>query len=338
MKRSKFLSSLISIILIITMISSPLSTMNAYAAETAASDPQVSATCGVDGLFDLNGNSTAGSATVKPKFDNGLELLMNIGGPWLYNIYTAPYMISAGGKNGWVMGSSLIHYMAVGVSNTFIQGDGVRPVPVKVNVTYYNGSGQSGSFRLVYNTPGNTSSTPSYSETVTLDGTTGWETHSFILNDAAMNNAFDVTRDFRLNIVSGQVCINQVTVSNYVYVPSVPDDRTQVSATLGATPLFDGLTMKMKGDGAWNPTPVTGSALGVDYWSMQPSGASIYIFGNVDDQFLQGGSNSVAVDVTYYDGPSGFFSLTYNTGTTQRRKKAKVWCYEKQRIYYEGCI
>jgi hypothetical protein len=318
MKKYRFLSILLSVILIVTIISSPLTMNTAYAdqtfdGQTVLSDPQVSATCGIDGLIDANGNSTAGSATVKPKFDNGLELLMNIGGPWLYNIYTDPYKTTADGKDCWVMSTSLIHYMAVGVSNTFIQGDGVSPAPVKVDVTYYNGSGQSGSFRLVYNTPGHTSSTPSYSETVTVDGSTGWETHSFYLNDAAMNNAFDSIRDFRLNIVSGQVFVNQVTVSPYV--PEVP--RTQVSATLGETPVFDGLTMKMKGDGAWNAAAVTGSALGVSFWSMEPTGDSIYMFGNVDDQFLMGGSNSVAVDVTYFDGEAGFFSLNYNTEAAQ---------------------
>lgn len=323
MKKIRFLSILFSMILTFTFIASPLTVPEAMAAPEVmtATDTQtqVSATCGVDGLTDVNGNSTVDSATAAPKFTNGIELRMNTGGSWPNNIYGDSFRTFISGKDGWIMKASGIQYMAVGVSNDFILGDGVNPAPVKVEVTYYNGSGQNGEFKLRYNIPGKTSAEPSYSEAVILDGTTGWETHTFVLTDAAMNNAYDVSRDFRLSLVSGQVFINKVVVRKYIPGdPGEPDTRTQVSATLGPTPAFGGLVMRVKGDGAWNTTVVSGAAIsGPSYWSMLPAANSFYLFGNVDDQFIRGGSNYVAVDVTYYDGTSGFFSLNYNSQEAQ---------------------
>lgn len=190
-----------------------------------------------------------------------------------------------------------------------------------LEVTYFDGEG--GLFGAAFNTE---AQYENWTDTVKLTGTNTWKTHQFVLDGALLNNSLWNGSDFRMGLFvmdmeegpcmsAAPVMISKVTLR----LETRPAPRTSVQATLGAAPVFDGLTLKVSGDGAWNENPASGELDGVGYWTLSPKSAedvdSFFMYGDVDDDFLYDGSNRIAVKVTYLDSGKGFFSINYSSQT-----------------------
>ena len=88
-----------------------------------------------------------------------------------------------------------------------------------------------------------------------------------------------------------------------------------VTATLSGTPSFDGLTSITVGDNGVKDPPLVEFKAGKQGWSTDRATATWYKNCNVDDSFINGGTNTVGVTVEYFDEGSGIFCLQYDSSS-----------------------
>lgn len=183
-------------------------------------------------------------------------------------------------------------HMYFGIDDTYITGSGK---PIDVEVEYFDNSTAQ---ILVQYKNQNDEWTTVGSPNMTNSNT--WRKVTLSIFDGVFSGGINGA-DIRIAYYAGK--------GNDLYVKSVTVKRF-VSAVLGTTEQFNGLTLTRMGDG----DPVVTTAGEISCERTDKENGKIFFYFDVDDSFINGVGNNVEVEVEYYDDNPGLFGIGYSTG------------------------
>ncbi len=193
-------------------------------------------------------------------------------------------------------------FMYFDVDDAYIK-DGCNEVEIEVE--YYDDDAP-GKFAVTYDNSGD----PNATDVIELTGTKEWLKTSFRIPNAKFNNGLNNT-DFRIGLWAPGM---SEASDKDIYIKNVTVRKTAVSAVLGETTAqYNGLSLARMEDGS----PLNATVDGIECFRTDKNTTAtvknIFMYFNVDDTFINGGTNDVEIEVEYYDDAPGKFGIGYDS-------------------------
>lgn len=184
------------------------------------------------------------------------------------------------------------YHMYFDIDDEYVTGSGK---PIDVEVEYFDNS--TGQVLVQYKDQSDEWTTVG-SPNMTNSNT--WKKVTLSIFDGVFSGGINGA-DIRIAYYAGK--------GNDLYVKSVTVKRF-VTAALGTTEQFNGLSLLRMGDG--DPVVTTAGAISCE--RTDKGNGKIFFYFDVDDGFINGVGNNVEVEVEYYDDNPGLFGIGYSSG------------------------